>query len=160
MVVRYQRSGFWLWFRFITALIGVLLGLSAGVAFSIVFKNYHASGWAFVSGLLACITLTLHLSVWKDVTFSIRPDVFTKLIYLGVFGSLLGFGVFVGYLTKGVLVHEKGVQVHGWFIVTVWGWMTWKWGFLLFWFSKNYLRGLNQEIGSIMNLNSSEYLTS
>ena len=50
-----------------------------------------------------------------------------------------------------------GVQVNGWFIVTIWGFMVWKWGFLLFWFARGYLLGLHEEIGTLLAVNSDEY---
>lgn len=55
-----------------------------------------------------------------------------------------------------MLCFDLGVQIHGWFIVTVWGWMTWKWGFLLFWYSKNYYNALIEVISDILAINQDD----
>ena len=54
------------------------------------------------------ITLIMHLMVWKDITYAAPPSRFRDLKILGIIYSLLGFGVFLGYLIQGILVHESG----------------------------------------------------
>ncbi|XP_057296102.1 heme transporter hrg1-A-like [Hydractinia symbiolongicarpus] len=152
----YHHKGWSLCLRFAFAIIGILLGFSGSLCFAVIYQNYHCSAWAFVSGVLALTTLVLHLSVWKDITYSMDPMTFRRLMYTGMIFSVLGTGAFIGYLCKGILTHESGVQIHGWFIVTVWGWMTWKWGFLLFWYSKNYYNALIEVISDILAINQDD----
>ena len=113
---RYHHSGCRLITRISIAIIGVLLGFSASLCFAVIYLNYHCSGWAFVSGVFALIVLCTHLTVWKDVTYNTNPMVFMWLMMLGIFGSVLGFCVFIGYLWKGIMVHEKGMDYVGFFL--------------------------------------------
>ena len=56
--------------------------------------------------------------------------------------------------TKKYFTFFTGVVVTGWFIVTVWGYMTCKWGFLLYWYAKKYQRALMDEVNDILSVNS------
>jgi len=90
-------------------MIGIILGFSAFLAFLFVFKNYHCAGWALVSSVFALVVFLMHLCVFRDVSYTIRPVTFKRLRFLGALGGCLGVAVFVGYLIKGVLVHETGL---------------------------------------------------
>ena len=91
-------------------MIGIILGFSAFLAFLIVFQNYHCAGWALVSSVFALVVFLMHLCVYRDVSYSIRPVTFRRLKCLGAFGACVGVVVFVSYLIKGVLVHETGLD--------------------------------------------------
>ena len=110
MASYYQQRGCWLYWKLTASIIGVILGFSAFLSFMVVFKNYHCSGWAFASGLLSLVTFIMHVCVYRDITCSIRVSTFQKLKAIGFLGFLVGLGVFIGYLVKGVLVHEKGIK--------------------------------------------------
>ncbi|XP_066935696.1 heme transporter hrg1-A-like [Clytia hemisphaerica] len=150
----YRPKGCWLYVKLTTSIIGVVLGLAAFFCFMFVYHNVHSGAWALVSAMFALITFVMHVCVYRDVTYSIQPHTFQRLKYVGIFGAFLGLGIFIGYLVKGILVHESGVVVNGWFIVTVWGYMTWKWGFLLFWHSRKYCRSLVDEMTDILSVNT------
>ncbi len=45
-----------------------------------------------------------------------------------------------------------GIQIKGSFIVTVWGFMTFKWGVALFYHSKDYKKELGKLRGSVQGL--------
>ena len=104
----YHYTGFWLYFRLISAIIGFLVGVSAGISFAMVFSNVHCAIWASVSSILALIVLILHIAVRRDVTFSISPQKFLYLMITGIFFAVVGFSVIIGFLVKGILIHEKG----------------------------------------------------
>lgn len=46
-----------------------------------------------------------------------------------------------------IQIFYLGVQVHGWFIVTIWGWFTFKSAFILMYFSKKYRQRLQDVAG-------------
>ncbi|XP_065652703.1 heme transporter hrg1-A-like [Hydra vulgaris] len=150
----YHPTGFWFYFRLISALIGVLVGASASASFAMVFDNIHCSIWAFTSSALALIVLILHIAVRRDVAYSISPKKFLLCMLVGIIFAVIGFGVIVGYLIKGIIDKESGVQVKGKFIVTVWGFMTWKWGFSMYYFANNYHKALLAASTEILSTNS------
>ena len=104
----YQQRGCRLYWKLSTSLIGVILGFSAFLPFMVVFKNYHCSGWALMSAILALITFIMHICVYRDITCSIQVKTFQNLKVIGLVGFLIGLGVIIGYIVKGVLVHETG----------------------------------------------------
>jgi hypothetical protein len=67
-------------------------------------------------------------------------------VYTGCFGQLLGLLAFVAFLTAGGVLGQgiSGADLKGenYWIASVWGWMTWKWSFQLFWWSRIYRRSI------------------
>ena len=104
----YHVSTCRLLYRYILSIIGIIIGLSAAGCFGGVYHNYHAAGWGLVSGVFALLAFILHVKVRRDSSCSIRPAFFIRLKKIGIFGAVLGVAVFIGYLIKGILVHETG----------------------------------------------------
>ena len=104
----YQQRGCRLYWKLSTSITGVILGLSAFLAFMVIFQNYHCSGWAFISAVLALVTFIMHICVYRDITCSIQVKTFENLKVAGLIGFFIGLGALIGYVVKGVLVHETG----------------------------------------------------
>ena len=104
----YHVSTCRLLYRYTLSIIGIIIGLSAAGCFGGVFHNYHAAGWGLVSGVFALLAFILHAKVRRDTSCSIRPAFFIRLKKIGLLGAVLGVGVFIGYLIKGILVRETG----------------------------------------------------
>eukprot|EP00794_Sanderia_malayensis_P002994 gene2994-3452_t len=148
----YMKVGWRFWVPTIFSAIGFLIGFAILICFCTVYKNYHCAAWGGASGLFSAFTFAMHLAVRFDETARISPKTFHGLMATGVLGFLTGFGVFVGYLVKGIIEKETGIQVHGSYIVTVWGFMLFKWGLALFLHSKNYKQELLKLRGSVQGL--------
>ena len=106
--VKYNPRGCSLYYRLITAVLGVVIAIGAGAAFAVQFKNYHCAGWGLFSGIFAAVTLFMHIRAYRDVAYSIQPEVYQRYMYVGITGMVIGIGIFVGYCIKGILVKEKG----------------------------------------------------
>ena len=104
----YKKTGWRFWVPTISSAIGFLLGLSILICFSAIYKNYHCAGWGGVSGVLAGITLAMHLAVRFDEEAKLSPHTFHGFMIMGVVGFLTGIGVFIGYLVKGIIEKETG----------------------------------------------------
>lgn len=59
-------------------------------------------------------------------------------------------------ITNYIYSYLSGIVVKGWFIVMVWGYMTWKWGFLLFWYARKYHNVLVHESTDLFAVNDNE----
>ncbi|XP_047997464.1 heme transporter hrg1-B-like [Leguminivora glycinivorella] len=125
--------------------IGVFLGLSAFICFCIVYANIEAGMWALLSGIHAGLTLMLHCHYLKDslhVNFSRKA-----LQYIGDFGmfgfiagtALTLFYVFLQiYYGADVLPIDTSIVIR-----IVWSFMMMKWGGMLYYFTRSYLRTYN-----------------
>jgi len=126
------------------AAIGVFVGILAGVMFAAPpYFNFSAAAFAFVSAILAGITLWIHIK-HKRGTLSRWLPYLRGLMLLGCFGQLAGVVSMAAFVAMGIVLHQglDGDEIYGenYWISLVWGWMTWKWGFSLFWFSRKYRR--------------------
>ncbi len=104
----YLKTGWRFWVPTIFAAIGFLIGVAILICFTVKFENFHCAAWGGASGLLSGLTLAMHLAVRFDEEAKIKPTTFKGLMITGVLGMLTGFGVFLGYLVKGIIEKETG----------------------------------------------------
>lgn len=133
-----------IWLFITIAAIGVFVGILAGVMFAAPpYNNYSAAAFAFISMIFAGITLWIHLK-HKNGTLPRWLPYLRGLMLLGCFGQLAGVVSMAAFIALGIVLHQGlvGDDIYGenYWISLVWGWMTWKWGFSLFWFSRKYKR--------------------
>jgi len=138
-------------FRITLASIGVFVGIFAGVWFAIEFHSYNSAAFALVSSVFASLTLILHVK-YKNGTLHRWTPYLRGLSVLGCIGQLMGFTAFVTYIVLAIVEHQDLSVVGGenYWVSLVWGWMTWKWGFGLFWFAREYRREFQQEYQSLI----------
>ncbi|KAJ8307096.1 hypothetical protein KUTeg_015180 [Tegillarca granosa] len=133
-------STFWLRFRIIYSLIGLTIGLSVLAVFGFNFQNWNAALWGLASGLAAGLTCYLHIAykrkVWQTYPYRLRYWMIS-----GCFIQLAGVVGFAVYLALAISL-KQGLIVHGngFYLTCVWCFMTWKWGFSVFHFSRTYKR--------------------
>ena len=106
----YRVQGYRFWIRVVFSGIGILVGAIAVICFSAVFFNIHCSAWGGISGIYAALTFAMHVSVKYDEQTRMKPTTFRTLVYAGISGIVIGVVVFVGYLIKGILTKEKGIN--------------------------------------------------
>ncbi|XP_022099848.1 heme transporter hrg1-B-like [Acanthaster planci] len=124
-------------------------GISVGVLVFIVFlamadfRNYHIACWGLASGIFAVFTLIVHIQHLKG-----NHDVWLnrlKLpIILGFFVQLGAVAAFITYIALAAVQKQPVTPLNGphrgYYVAAVWVFMTWKWSFALFWYSKSYRR--------------------
>lgn len=134
------------------AVIGVLVGLVAFFSFGGRFRNYNAAGFGLVSGILAAVTLWVHVK-HKNGTLRALYKYLRSLMLLGCLGQLAGVSSFVAYVSLGAVLGQGLSDVYGenYWIACVWSWMTWKWGFQLLWFTREYRNSYEEERRSLLN---------
>ncbi|XP_045773967.1 heme transporter hrg1-A-like [Maniola jurtina] len=125
--------------------LGTLLGISAFICFCIVYANIEAGMWALLSGIHAGLTLMLHCHYLKEslhVNFSRKA-----LQYLGDFGMVgfvSGAALTLFYLFLEIYYKADVTPIQTSIIIRmIWSFMMLKWGFLLYMFTKKYLRTYN-----------------
>ncbi|OQV21912.1 hypothetical protein BV898_04125 [Hypsibius exemplaris] len=136
----------WLIFRICAAALGISAGILVGIYFCSPGKeNPHVIFWGFFSSLWALDAMVLHIFYMKG---KLRNYV-NKLkgwMYAGAFGQLLGVSSFIVYIVLGIVFHDNLKDFrHSYFIASVWSFMTWKWSFVLFWYSREYRHLLLEE---------------
>jgi len=138
-------------FRITLAAIGVFVGIFAGVWFAWEFHSYNSATFAFVSSIFASLTLMLHVK-YKNATLHRWAPYLRGLSVLGCIGQLIGFTAFVTYIVLAIVEHQDLSVVGGenYWVSLVWGWMTWKWGFGLFWYARAYKREFALEAQSLL----------
>jgi len=132
----------WTTVRITLASIGVFVGVLAGVWFALEYRNYNATGFALVSSVFATFTLTLHVK-YKRATLHRWAGYRLRFISVcGCIGQLAGFTGFFTYMSLAIVLRQSLSQIYGenYWIALVWAWMTWKWGFGLFWYARKYKR--------------------
>ncbi|GAU88811.1 hypothetical protein RvY_01443 [Ramazzottius varieornatus] len=117
------------------------LGLSAGLTVGLYFlrvANVHVVFWGFFSAIWALGALLLHVFYKQG---RLRPHA-TRLrtaVYAGLIGQLIGFSAFVVYIVLGIVFHDDLKNLRAsYFVASVWAFMTWKWAFVIFWYSRQY----------------------
>ncbi|XP_076092047.1 heme transporter hrg1-A-like [Mytilus galloprovincialis] len=126
--------------RLVYSFTGFIIGLSVFIVFGIKYENWNAALWGLISGLAALGTFFLHLWYDKKKCQDRMPNL--KLLMLtGCFIQLAGVVGFAVYLALAVTL-DQGliIQGPGYYLTTVWCFMTWKWGFSFFFFSRMYRR--------------------
>ncbi|XP_032239171.2 heme transporter HRG1 [Nematostella vectensis] len=112
--------------------IGVILGISACCLFYSKYNNYKVGSLALVSSLFALVFLHLAISLRNDHRREFTRRKFSIYMVIGVVGTIAGVVSMVVYGVLGAKHHEKGVDLHGYYLGTVWGFMTFKWGLATF----------------------------
>ncbi|KAK7094799.1 heme transporter HRG1-like [Littorina saxatilis] len=127
------------------AILGIIIGLCVCVTFAVEYHNMNASIWGLISGFAATLTLFSHIAFQKR-WYEEDPTPFRVYMYCGCFTQLLGVLGLVVYIVLGITQHQGVVVVGpGYYVTAVWGFMTLKWGFQLFYFSRSYWRQLSGE---------------
>lgn len=103
--------------KIISAIIGVVLGISACITFAKKFHNYHAAGWAAFSSVCALFFLHIVFAVRRDLERKIQPETFVVYMVIGCVGILAGSAVLVTYITIGAINHESGQVVFDLFTI-------------------------------------------
>jgi len=133
-------------FHFGYAIAGILIGLSAAPMFGIMYHNYSATSFALISSVFAAVLTVVHYKWMKARITSEHAQILKLLMYTGCFGQLLGLLAFVAFLTAGGVLGQgltgDWLKGENYWISSVWGWMTWKWAFQLFWWSRIYRRSI------------------
>ncbi|XP_060070136.1 heme transporter hrg1-B-like [Ylistrum balloti] len=130
----------WIRLRIFIATVGVLVGLSVFCVFGLQYHNWNAAGWGLLSGIIAAAALFVHINSMRGV-FDKTNNRLKIWMLIGCFSQLMGICGFAVYLTLAI-VGKQGLQIHddGYYLTLVWCFMTWKWGFSLFFYSRSYKR--------------------
>ncbi|XP_038046605.1 heme transporter hrg1-B-like [Patiria miniata] len=127
------------------AVTGISLGVLVLLVFLAVadFRNYHIACWGLASGIFAVFTLIVHIQHLKGN----HDDWLNRLklpIILGFFVQLGTIPAFITYIVLAIVQNQSVMPLngphHGYYVTAVWVFMTWKWSFALFWYSKSYRR--------------------
>ncbi|OWF39588.1 heme transporter hrg1-B-like [Mizuhopecten yessoensis] len=134
----------WIRLRILVAAVGVLVGLSVFAVFGVQYHNWNAAGWGLLSGIVAAATLLVHVNNARGA-FDKNNNRLKTWMLMGCFSQLLGVCGFAVYLTLAI-VDNQGLQIYddGFYLTLVWCFMTWKWGFSLFYYSRSYKRYLEE----------------
>lgn len=140
--------------RIVWSGIGVIVGVGIFCSFGFHFSNWHCAAWGLTSGVFAALTLGVHVEYCK-YRWSRQP----KLLVIGMVGGCLGLlasiSAFVLYLVLAITRHQGLTPWDdGYYLACVWSAITWKWTFLLFYYSRFYRKillssdGINDETPS------------
>ncbi|XP_061178636.1 heme transporter hrg1-B-like isoform X2 [Saccostrea echinata] len=130
----------WMKARITFAVIGLLVGVSVLFVFGVNFHNWNVALWGLLSGIAAGLSLFIHIAYIKRY-WETNPYPLKKWMLSGCFIQLAGVCGFVTYLTLAI-VNKQGLIIEGpgYYLTCVWCFMTWKWGFYVFYFSRSYKR--------------------
>lgn len=125
--------------------IGVFLGLSAFICFCIVYANIEAGVWALLSGINAGLALMLHCHYLKE---SLHVNFSRKALQyigdLGIIGAVSGAALMLFYIFLECYYKAAVTPIQSSIIIRlVWAFMMTKWGILLYYTTKKYLRTYN-----------------
>ncbi|OWF39587.1 heme transporter hrg1-A-like [Mizuhopecten yessoensis] len=138
--------------RIIYASVGVLIGISIFIVFGFNYHNWDAATWGLTSGVVACLTLIVHLRYSRKLAMGrhIEPTLLSRWMLLGCFIQLAGVCGFTVYLTLAI-TQGQGLQIYGagYYLTLVWCFMTWKWGFILLLSARRY-RNMLYEVYTIL----------
>ncbi|XP_070546787.1 heme transporter hrg1-B-like [Ptychodera flava] len=126
----------------IYAACGAVVGLSAFIAFLAVYSNYHAAIWGLVSGIFATLVVLILVPHTRFLYQRYRI-----LFYLQIFGLVVAIGscvAFIVYIILAVVQHQ-GLDPTSYYVTSVWVFMTAKWAFGLFYFSRSQKRKYEDE---------------
>lgn len=131
--------------RFAYACVGVLLGIAVFICFLAVpdFYNLHIALWGFASAFFAFLALIVHIqhAIGDRDIWVYRLKIF---ILIGFFTQLACIIAFIVYIVLAATNNQTLVPVNGknkgFYLASIWVFMTWKWSFMLFLFSRSYRR--------------------
>ncbi|KAL5010630.1 hypothetical protein ScPMuIL_012935 [Solemya velum] len=124
--------------RIIFSIIGIVAGLSVFIVFAAHYRNWNTSLWGLISACVASLTLYVHIQYvrckWQTFPYQLRYWMLS-----GCLSQLVGVCGFTVYLTLAITEHQ-GLTAYGagYYLTSVWCFMTLKWGFVLFYFSRSY----------------------
>lgn len=136
------------------AIIGAIVGICGCAVFAGKYHNYNAAVWAAVSAKFALFFLLIVFFAHRDVERKIMPVRFKLCIVISGIGMVMGLSVFIAYLVVGATSNERGVDVHGSYVVVVWGYMMFKWSLSSFVSSRSYYKEYRLTDGNTMIINS------
>jgi len=125
--------------RIAFAIIGLAVGIIVAPMFIFEFKNINAGLWCLISGLIAGFVLIIHWK-YKNDTLVSWFHMLQRIMLAGCILQLAGICAFTAYISLAIVLGQGLSEVHGenYWVASVWGGMTWKWGFQLFWFTRIY----------------------
>ncbi|CAG5135751.1 unnamed protein product [Candidula unifasciata] len=131
--------------RLVLSSIGVAVGLIVFFFFSFHYRNYNAGLWGLVSGLAAGLALGVTIAYSKHV-WDGNPRQLKNFMLTGCFIQLAGICGFVAYLVLAISKNQDLIEYEdGYYLTTVWCFMTWKWGFALLMYSRTFLRSYQEK---------------
>ncbi|PIK54371.1 putative heme transporter hrg1-A-like [Apostichopus japonicus] len=128
--------------------VGIILGISVFICFlaTPAFYNLHISLWGFASAFFAFLTMIVHIQHIKgdrDV-WVYRLKLFILIGFFTALGCIIAFVVYLvlAIVQKQVLLPVNGDEdtEKGYYLASIWVFMTWKWSFALFLTSRSYRR--------------------
>ncbi|KAK3788843.1 hypothetical protein RRG08_048847 [Elysia crispata] len=124
--------------RMIMSGIGILVGVSVFIVFTMQYKNLNVGIWGLMSGLAASlafgVTVAYHRHVWDS-----KPRRLKSFMLLGCFIQLAGVCAFVAYLVLAISQNQALTAYgNGYYLTSIWCAMTWKWGFGLLMYSRRF----------------------
>uniref|UniRef100_A0A915JCV3 Uncharacterized protein n=1 Tax=Romanomermis culicivorax TaxID=13658 RepID=A0A915JCV3_ROMCU len=121
------------------AILGFIAGISASPMFAFEFKNFNAAIFALISSLLALALVILHVK-HKHHTLTRWLEYLPCLKMTAFFVQMAAAVFFVIYIVLAIVRGQNLSKIRGenLYIACVWIWMTWKWSFSIFWFSRKY----------------------
>ncbi|XP_071510218.1 heme transporter hrg1-A-like [Diadema antillarum] len=135
----------WMRCRIAFAATGVIVGLAVFICFIAVaeFFNLHIALWGLASGFFAFLTLAVHIQHLRG-----QRDLWVyRLKFFIILGFTVQFGALIALVTYVVLGAVRGQDLmpvkgndKGYYLAAVWVFMTWKWSFALFIYSRSYRR--------------------
>ncbi|XP_077286835.1 heme transporter hrg1-A-like [Arctopsyche grandis] len=134
------------WCYMFFSFIGIILGISSFICFTFVFYNYYAGVMGFYSGVLALMVFHLHRLHAKDVLrdwYSV--DIFSNIEFFALIGMMIGLATTLWFIFVQLYYEPPIMPIQtSAAITTVWTFMTFKWGLILFFTSKKYSRSLEE----------------
>ncbi|XP_076455093.1 heme transporter hrg1-A-like isoform X2 [Babylonia areolata] len=132
--------------RIVFAVVGVVLGVCVAGVFGGVYHNFNAAAWGFVSGVVAALTLYVHVQYVKG-KYRADPRALRVWLYCGCWWQLVGLVSLVVYIVLAIR-DRQGLVIYGegFYVASVWSFMTLKWGFQLLFFSRTYWRRIVNDL--------------
>ncbi|GFS24821.1 heme transporter hrg1-B-like [Elysia marginata] len=124
--------------RMVMSAIGIFVGLSVFIVFTLQYKNLNVGLWGLLSGLAAGIafgvTVAYHKRAWDS-----NPRRLKGFMLLGCIIQLGAICAFVAYLVLAISQNQALTAYgKGYYLTSVWCAMTWKWGFGLLMYSRSF----------------------
>jgi len=122
------------------ALVSVLLGLSGATCFSY-FGQYTTATWCGITSVYALGVVIMHCTALQ---YGVRPhpnslvsQILPATLLVGVLGMLFSMGITV-YGVAYAFANNEQLNRESHYLLSVWGFMTFKWSFYMFHLSRRY----------------------